>query len=316
MKYFLPLFSLFFQLITAAQTREEIFDFQFRPTIRGGYYYVVTEKKDSLWNRKAWFIAQKTLYMQGSYKDESCKIEQGEFKWYHSNGYLKTNITYVDGLKEGAFLGFDEQGRLRDSLNYHSGRRIGIGYSLHANGYMADSTQFDGKGNGVEVRWYDDGTPSSAGYWMQDSLKKGTWQYFHKNGPLMAIEKYDSNGKLIVCNCFDEKSVALDTSLCREKEATTDIKLWKRFLEKNLQPVIEQKAREGMTGNFTVVVRFIVDKDGSIKDVEPLTNYGFGIEDAVVKIFNKAPAWTPGRQFGKYVKSYHTQPVSFSISSQ
>ena len=130
MKYFLILFSIFFQLITAAQTREEIFDFQFQPTKRGGYYYVVTEKKDSLWNRKAWFIAQKTLYMQGSYKDESCKIEQGEFKWYHSNGYLKTNVTYVDGLREGAFLGFDEHGSIKDSLNYRSvdGSELGIAY--------------------------------------------------------------------------------------------------------------------------------------------------------------------------------------------
>lgn len=314
MKYFFILFCISFQIIASAQNREEIFDFQFRPTNKGGYYYVVTEKRDSLWNRQAWFIAQKTLYMEGSYKDESCKIGQGEFKWYHPTGYLKTKVTYVNGFREGVFLGFDEQGRLRDSLNYVRGHRIGVGYSLHANGFLADSTNFDGNGNGVQVSWYDDGTPASAGFWMQDSLKKGTWQYFHKNGQLMANEKYDATGKMIVCNCFDEKGVQLDTSLCREKEATVDVKLWKRFLEKNLQSLIEQKAKEGIRGNFTVLIRFVVDKDGSIKDAVPLTNYGYGIEKAIVTMFNKAPLWTPGRQFGKYVKSYHTQPVTFLIS--
>jgi hypothetical protein len=132
----------------------------------------------------------------------------------------------------------------------------------------------------------------------------------------MAIEKYDSNGKLIICNCFDEKSMPLDTSLCREKEATVDARVWKRFLEKSLKSLVEQKAREGLKGNFTVVVRFIVDKDGSVKDIVPLTNYGYGIEEAVITAFNKAPAWTPGRMFGKNVKSYHTQPVTFVISDQ
>jgi len=306
----------FFPLITIAQSREEIFDFQFHPTKKGGYYYVETEKKDSLWYRQAWFIAQKTLYMEGTYKDETCKIGQGEFKWYHPNGYLKARTSYVNGLKEGVFLGYDEQGRLKDSLNYHKDYRIGIGYSIHANGYMADSTQFDGKGNGVEVRWYDDGSPSSAGYWMQDTLKKGTWKYFHKNGQVKAIEKYDSIGKLIVCNCFDEKSLPLDTSLCREREATVEARVWKRFLEKNLKSLVEQKAKEGLKGNFTVVVRFIVDIDGSVKDIVALTNYGYGIEEAVVSVFNKAPAWTPGRMFGQNVKSYHTQPVTFVISEQ
>jgi len=291
MKYLLILFCIFFQLITVAQTREEIFNFQFKPAKTGGYYYVVTEKKDSLWNRQAWFIAQKTLYMDGSYKDESCKIGHGEFTWYHPNRFLRTKVKYVDGFKEGAFLSYDDQGRLKDSLNYVRGHKVG-------------------KGNGVEVSWYDDGSPSSAGHWMQDTLKKGTWQYFHKNGQLMAVEKYDSYGKLITCNCFDEKTVPLDTSLCREREATVDARVWKRFLEKSLQSLVEQKAREGIKGNFTVVVRFIVEKDGSIKVIEPLTNYGYGIEEAVVKIFNEAPAWTPGRQFGKLS---HTTSNIFNI---
>jgi antitoxin component YwqK of YwqJK toxin-antitoxin module len=316
MKFLLTLFCISLQLIAATQTREEIFDFQFQPAKSGGYYYVVTEKKDSLWKRQAWFLSQKTRYMEGWYKDDSCKIGHGEFKWYHPNGYLRTKVNYVDGFREGVFLSYDEQGRLKDSLNYVRGHRIGVGYSWHDNGYVADSTNFDGKGNGIEVRWFDDGLPSAAGYWIQDSLKKGRWKYFHHNGSLMAVEDYDANGKLLRCDCYDEKGVQLDTALCREKEASVDAKAWKRFLEKNLTPLVEQKAREGIRGNFTVVIRFVVDKDGSITEIEPLTSYGHGIEEGVVKIFNKAPSWIPGRLYGKYVKSYHTQPVSFVISSE
>ena len=309
------LFFLLLNIVSLAQRREEIFDFSFNPVKQGGYYYVVTEKKDSGWMQQAWFLSQKTLYMEGFYKDESCKIEHGLFKWYHPNGYLRTQMRYVDGYREGVFIRYDEQGRLRDSVNYLRGHKLGIGYSFHENGYMSDSTNFDGKGNGLQVGWYDDGSLEAAGYWTQDTLKKGRWKYYHRNGKVMATEDYDANGKLVVYNCYDAQGVQLDTALCREREASVDASYWRRFLERNLGPLVEQKAKEGISGNFTVVVRFLVNEDGSISDIVPLTRYGHGIEEGVIKIFKHVPKWNPGMQHGRKVKSYHTQPITFVIAN-
>jgi antitoxin component YwqK of YwqJK toxin-antitoxin module len=165
----------------------------------------------------------------------------------------------------------------------------------------------------VEVSWHDDGAPSAAGYWKQDTIKRGRWKYYHRNGELKATEEYDDQGRITVCNCFDEKGAALDTALCREKEAKVDKQRWRRFMETSLQPLVEQKAKEGLAGSFTVAVRFVVDLDGRISDVKALTNYGYGIEEGVVAIFKNAPLWTPGSVHGKKVRSYHTQPVSFVI---
>jgi len=314
MKHLFTSILIFFSFFSSSQSREEMFDHAFKPAnTSNGYYYAVTEKRDSIWKRQAWNIFTKKMYMEGWYKDDSCKIGHGPFKWYHSNGYLYSTGEYVNGYKDGIWLEYNESGQLKDSTNFIAGRRKGIGLSWHDNGYPADSTNFDGNGNGVQVKWHDDGSVSAAGYWMEDTLNRGKWKYYHRNGTLMATEDYDAAGKLIVCNCYDEKGIALDTSFCREKEAVVDLQQWRRFLERGLQPLVEQKAVQGITGHFTVLLRFIVNQDGSLSEIKPLTNYGHGIEEGVIKIFKNAPIWTPASIHGKKVKSYHTQPVTFMI---
>lgn len=311
---FLPI-ALLFSFNSIAQKREEIFDYQFKPSFQpGGYYFVVTENKDSLWSRKAWYIAQKTLYLEGWYKDDSCKIPHGQFTYYHTTGYPLRMGHYANGKKEGVWLSYNDKGQLTDSSNYHNDKRIGISMSWHENGYPSDSVQFDGAGNGVEVRWHDDGSIAAAGYWKQDTLKRGRWQYFHRNGKLMATEDYDAAGKQTACNCYDEQGIVLDTALCREQEPKVNIQQWRRFLENNLQSLVEQKARERLTGQFTVLVRFLVNTDGTMSDFKALTNYGYGIEEGVVNMLKRGPLWTPGRKYGKLVRSYHTQPITFVIS--
>ena len=94
-----------------------------------------------------------------------------------------------------------------------------------------------------------------------------------------------------------------------------DIDAWKQNLEKRLQPVVEKAARKGMKpGLYTVEVRFLIEKDGSISDVKALNDPGYGLAKGLEKVIRKGPKWAPGTVNGKAVRSYHTQPVSFVIS--
>ncbi len=313
MKTLLTLACFLIVSVSSGQIREEIFDISFRPTHVAGYYYVKTEQKNGLWHREAYYISQGSLYMEGAYKDDSCKIEHGDFRWFYSNGRLRSQVTYSDGNREGLFLSFHENGMLKDSVYYSKGKKTGVGLSFHSNGYLADSTNFDGNGNGVQVNFYDEGMLHFAGHWMQDTLKKGRWKYYHRNGNLMAIEEFDAEGNKTLLNCFNEKGVLLDTALCSPKAAYVDKNKYRRYLEKSLQSLVDKKAKEGISGSFTVMLRFLVNTDGSISEVTPLTNYGHGIEDEVVKVFKGSPKWVPGRQFGRLVRTYHTQPISFVI---
>jgi len=90
---------------------------------------------------------------------------------------------------------------------------------------------------------------------------------------------------------------------------------WRRFLEKNLNPdvPIENGAPEG---SYTVVVQFIVDKEGKISDVRATTKHGYGMEDEAVKVIRKGPDWVPAIQNGRQVKAYRKQPITFVVTEQ
>lgn len=88
---------------------------------------------------------------------------------------------------------------------------------------------------------------------------------------------------------------------------------WRRYLQNNLDAntPIDNGAPEG---TYSVIVRFIVSKDGSISDVVAETKYGYGMEAEAVKIIKKGPKWTPALQNGRNVNAYRRQPITFVVS--
>jgi hypothetical protein len=66
-------------------------------------------------------------------------------------------------------------------------------------------------------------------------------------------------------------------------------------------------------GYYTVMVRFVVNTDGSVLDITPVTHLGFGMEDEVVRLMKKSPKWIPAVQYGRNVKAYRIQPVTFAV---
>lgn len=99
-----------------------------------------------------------------------------------------------------------------------------------------------------------------------------------------------------------------------EKEASVDMGAWRRHLETFLQKHIKAATNNGLKpGQYTVLARFIVEKDGSISDVEVLNSPGYGLGEAVVNLLYTGPKWTPGEQNGRVVRSVFTQPVTFVI---
>lgn len=102
-----------------------------------------------------------------------------------------------------------------------------------------------------------------------------------------------------------------------EVEASVDKDEWNKFLSKNLQSIIENAVKKGMkAGTYTVNIKFLVKKDGSVADVKAVNDPGYGLADASVAAVQTGPKWSPGIQNGKVVNSYHTQPITFVIQEQ
>jgi hypothetical protein len=85
---------------------------------------------------------------------------------------------------------------------------------------------------------------------------------------------------------------------------------WRKYLDKNLNLKVPQK-NGAPVGCYPVAVQFVVDKNGNITEVKPLTDFGYGMEDEVVKIIRNGPKWIPATQNGKPVKAYRKQTVTF-----
>jgi len=108
----------------------------------------------------------------------------------------------------------------------------------------------------------------------------------------------------------------MDTTVFQnaEIEASVDAEQWIDHLRKNLQNPIEKAAKKGMkAGTYAVQVKFLVERDGSINDVQALNDPGYGLAKAAIKVIRTGPKWTPGSISGKIVRSYHTQPITFVI---
>lgn len=65
----------------------------------------------------------------------------------------------------------------------------------------------------------------------------------------------------------------------------------------------------------TVYVRFVVDKDGSVTNVELLRGVDPLLDKEAIRVVQSLPKWKPGRQRGKAVKVSHSVPIKFALQN-
>ncbi|MCX6319696.1 MAG: energy transducer TonB [Bacteroidetes bacterium] len=87
---------------------------------------------------------------------------------------------------------------------------------------------------------------------------------------------------------------------------------WRLFLERNLNGSIATD-NKAPAGTYTVVVQFIIDKEGNVSEIKALTKHGYGMEDEVIRLLKKSPKWVPAQMNGRQVKVYRKQPVTFLV---
>lgn len=84
----------------------------------------------------------------------------------------------------------------------------------------------------------------------------------------------------------------------------------RKYLADHLNyPVIAQE--NGVKG--TVFVRFIVDRDGSIKNPFVLRGVDPALDKEALRVVNSLPKWRPGLQQGRAVSVFYTVPISFVL---
>lgn len=83
------------------------------------------------------------------------------------------------------------------------------------------------------------------------------------------------------------------------------------YIGNNLQ--YPEKAKEkGVQGR--VIVKFIVEKDGSISNVEVNRSVDADLDNEAMRVIKSMPKWNPAKQNGTEVRAYYYVPVTFRLN--
>jgi hypothetical protein len=264
-----------------------------------------------------YFIRERSLQMEGNYIDSACKIPYGIFHYYHPNGKVATTGSYVNGKKSGLWASYYTNGMKKDSAVFENGHVVGTRLGWYQNGRLADSAILNQDGSGAEKRWFENGNLSEEGSYSAGHKRNGQWKFYHENGNISSIERYDANS-LLSNQYFNEEG-----KLVAAPNANVEIEAsfpggdgaWRNFLQYTLNPNAPIYYRAPV-GTYTVVLQFIVNTDGTISDIQPLTRHGYGMEQEAVRVIKMSPKWLPAIQHGRKVKAYRKQPITFAISQE
>jgi protein TonB len=147
----------------------------------------------------------------------------------------------------------------------------------------------------------------------QSALENAQIDKFKQDGPddsgIEAGPKTPDAGTGIIAKKVEEDEPDIWVNVQVEAKFTGN---WENFLRKNLNPEVPVN-NDAPTGRYSVTVLFVVDVDGTVSDIKPISNVGFGMEQEAVRVLKKAAKWEPAFQNGKHVKAYRKQVIVFEV---
>lgn len=126
-----------------------------------------------------------------------------------------------------------------------------------------------------------------------------------KDGNVIIVE--DPKEHIVIDQGTIEKPVIYVDMMPTFKGGEDEMYLW---LGENIR--YPQVAKEsGIQG--TVVVTFVVEKDGSITGIQILRDIGGGCGDEAIRVVKKMPKWKEGRQSNVPVRVQFNLPIKFTL---
>lgn len=142
-----------------------------------------------------------------------------------------------------------------------------------------------------------------------------------------ATEIYGAEGKNGVIEIKTKKPVLLDVVVKTEAQTEPDDKPFDvveqmpefpggkealmKFISENVKYPKEAEEK-GLQGR--VVVRYVIEKDGSISEVEIAKSVNEYLDAEAIRVVNAMPKWIPGKQKGEPVRVKFTIPITFRLS--
>jgi antitoxin component YwqK of YwqJK toxin-antitoxin module len=296
MKKLLFIYISLLTLKAQAQIYKYYFDKDWNTTTSKNAVFIGRGVKTENGVRVNFIIAENNQLIDISeYTDSSLSTINGDEIFYHPNRKLKQQSAYKMNVLDGRTQKWDMAGRLTDSIVYKEGKCLmNTQYRYSFNGIINSHRTVDSVNNTLQNFLYDSlGRLVSM---VSFHAEKGTWTYYDDFGNISKIDTLFSREE-------------------RDAEFPGGVKKWHSFLENNLDGTVP--IRNGaISGQATAIIQFIVCTDGSVCDIKPLTHIGFGIEEEAIRVIKKSGKWIPAQHYGKPVKAFRKQPITFQVLSR
>ena len=136
------------------------------------------------------------------------------------------------------------------------------------------------------------------------------------NDGLTRVESLDGDKGIIIEKKIEkEEPETIYTSVQIEASYPDGNAAWAKFLQRNLNGDVPVN-HDAPPGTYKVIIQFIVDKNGQVSNIVPLTNMGYGMEEEAMRVLRKSGQWTPAQQNGVMVTAYRKQPITFVINGE
>lgn len=149
------------------------------------------------------------------------------------------------------------------------------------------------KGNNISTLQQDKAVNSLSTVKKDSTLSVSDVKNFAPGGPFMVNDPSSGVIPIETLPMFPEDIDSLD-----------------KFIEENLVYPIEA-IEKGIQGK--VYVTFVVEKDGSLSNIEILKDIGYCCGEAAVDLVKKMPKWIPAEYKGEKIRKQFNLPITFSL---
>lgn len=274
-------------------------------------FYVTIEKVDSGWLKTTYNLFLKYLVSSGMYEDQDCTIANGFYYSFYPDKAVKQKGLYRNNKKTGNWIGIYHNGMMSDSAFYVDGNPQGYAMSWYKNGFPCDSTVYGEDGKAVEYAWFNDGAVSSGGRWNAMHQRTGKWQFYHHNGNVSAVEIY-ANGDLVERKYFSENGEPVTDTTDHSASASFPggVSAWTRYIADYVRPDLPSPLTNRETDR--IMFEFMVQPDGSVKDVELLTPRHDGSDWKVLQMMKRSPKWKPRVDHNRKTNDLMVQSININ----
>lgn len=125
-----------------------------------------------------------------------------------------------------------------------------------------------------------------------------------------AFAQKDSTSKTVVHVDSIAKEKFIFSAIETQPEYPGGLKNFYQYISKNVR-YPKQAKKDGVSGN--VVLSFVVEKDGQLKDVKVINSVREDIDAEAIRVVSNSIKWNPGIQNGKPVRVMYRFNVNFAL---